>query len=79
MVPVGDQVRVAPDARMDQVMGKLQDSRAGRVLVVQGGEVVGDHHPLGPDQVAAPMAGAREQTALSRQLRSRRGPGWGSG
>ena len=45
MVPVGDQVRVAPDARMDQVMGKLQDSRAGRVLVVQGGEVVGDHHP----------------------------------
>jgi len=32
---------VAPDARMDQVMGKLQDGEAGRVLVVQDGEVVG--------------------------------------
>jgi Zn-dependent protease/CBS domain-containing protein len=41
MVPLGDQVVVAPDARMDQVMGKLQDGEAGRVLVVQGGEVVG--------------------------------------
>jgi CBS domain-containing protein len=41
MVPLGDQVVVAPDARMDQVMGKLQDSEAGRVLVVQDGEVVG--------------------------------------
>jgi predicted transcriptional regulator len=41
MVPVGDQVVVAPEARMDQVMGKLEDGEAGRVLVVQGGEVVG--------------------------------------
>jgi CBS domain-containing protein len=41
MVPLGDQVVVAPDARMDQVMGKLEDSGAGRVLVVEDGEVVG--------------------------------------
>jgi Zn-dependent protease/CBS domain-containing protein len=41
MVPLGDQVVVAPDARMDQVMGKLQDGEAGRVLVVQDGEEVG--------------------------------------
>jgi predicted transcriptional regulator len=32
---------VAPDARMDNVLGKLQDSEAGRVLVAQDGEVVG--------------------------------------
>jgi Zn-dependent protease/predicted transcriptional regulator len=41
MVPVGVQVVVAPEARMDQVMGKLEDGEAGRVLVVQDGEVVG--------------------------------------
>jgi len=41
MVPLGDQVVVAPDARMDGVMGKLEDGEAGRVLVVQDGEVVG--------------------------------------
>jgi Zn-dependent protease/predicted transcriptional regulator len=41
MVPLGDQVVVAPDARMDGVLGKLQDGEAGRVLVVQRGEVVG--------------------------------------
>ena len=41
MVPLGDQVMVAPDARMDGVLGKLQDGEAGRVLVVQRGEVVG--------------------------------------
>jgi hypothetical protein len=41
MVPLGDQVRVAPDAPMDQVMGKLEDSQAGRVLVVDDGEMVG--------------------------------------
>jgi Zn-dependent protease/predicted transcriptional regulator len=41
MVPLGDQVVVAPDARMDSVLGKLQDGEAGRVLVVQAGEVVG--------------------------------------
>jgi Zn-dependent protease/predicted transcriptional regulator len=41
MVPLGDQVVVAPDARMDGVLSKLQDGEAGRVLVAQGGEVVG--------------------------------------
>jgi Zn-dependent protease/predicted transcriptional regulator len=41
MVPLSDQVVVAPDARMDNVLGKLQDSEAGRVLVAQDGEVVG--------------------------------------
>jgi CBS domain-containing protein len=32
---------VAPDARVDGVVGKLQDGDAGRVLVVRDGEVVG--------------------------------------
>jgi CBS domain-containing protein len=41
MVPLGDQVVVAPDARMDGVLGKLEDGEANRVLVVQAGEVVG--------------------------------------
>jgi Zn-dependent protease/predicted transcriptional regulator len=41
MVPLGDQVQVAPDDRMDGVLGKLEDGEAGRVLVVQDGEVVG--------------------------------------
>src|SRR4030095_228737 len=41
MVPLSDQVVVAPDARMDNVLGKLQDSEAGRVLVAHDGEVVG--------------------------------------
>jgi Zn-dependent protease/CBS domain-containing protein len=41
MVPLSDQVVVAPEARMDGVLGKLQDSEANRVLVVQDGEVVG--------------------------------------
>ena len=41
MVPLSDQVVVAPEARMDGVLGKLQDGEAGRVLVVQDGEVVG--------------------------------------
>jgi Zn-dependent protease/CBS domain-containing protein len=41
MVPLGDQVMVAPDARMDGVLDKLQDGEAGRVLVVQDGDVVG--------------------------------------
>jgi Zn-dependent protease/predicted transcriptional regulator len=41
MMPLGDQVQVAPDARMDGVLAKLQDGDAGRVLVVQDGEVVG--------------------------------------
>jgi Zn-dependent protease len=41
MVSLGDQIMVPPDARMDQVMGKLEDSDANRVLVVDDGEVVG--------------------------------------
>jgi Zn-dependent protease/CBS domain-containing protein len=41
MVPLGDQVVVAPEARMDGVVDKLQDGEAGRVLVVEDGEVVG--------------------------------------
>jgi Zn-dependent protease/CBS domain-containing protein len=41
MVPLGDQVVVPPDARMDGVLGKLQDGEANRVLVAQDDEVVG--------------------------------------
>jgi Zn-dependent protease/CBS domain-containing protein len=41
MVPLSDQVVVAPEARMDGVVGKLQDGDANRVLVVEDGEVVG--------------------------------------
>jgi CBS domain containing-hemolysin-like protein len=39
--PVRRQVVVPPDARMDDVLGKLEDGEAGRVLVAQDGEVVG--------------------------------------
>ena len=35
------QVVVPPDAPMDQVMAKLEDGEAGRVLVAEDGEVVG--------------------------------------
>ena len=41
MVSLGDQIVVSPDTRMDQVLGKLEDSDANRVLVVDDGEVVG--------------------------------------
>ena len=41
MVPLGDQVVVPPDAPMDQVMAKLEDGGAGRVLAAEDGEVVG--------------------------------------
>jgi Zn-dependent protease/predicted transcriptional regulator len=41
MVPLDDQVLVAPDTGMDDVLDKLQDGEANRVLVVQHGEVVG--------------------------------------
>src|SRR4029453_14108834 len=41
MVPLDDQVVVAPDARMDGVLAKLQDGEVGRVLVAQDDEVVG--------------------------------------
>ncbi len=40
-VPLGGQVVVPPDAPMDQVMAKLEDGEAGRVLVAEDGEVVG--------------------------------------
>jgi hypothetical protein len=45
MVPLSGQVVVAPEARMDGVLGKLQDGETGRVLVVQGGQVVGSSPP----------------------------------
>jgi CBS domain-containing protein len=39
---VKDQERVVPpDAPMDQVMAKLEDGEAGRVLAAEDGEVVG--------------------------------------
>jgi CBS domain-containing protein len=41
MVPLSDQVVVAPDARMDGVLGRLEDGEANRVLVAQDDEVVG--------------------------------------
>ncbi len=41
MVPLGDEVMVPPAASMDQVMAKLEDGEAGRVLVAEDGEVVG--------------------------------------
>jgi CBS domain-containing protein len=41
MAPLGGQVVVPPDAPMDQVMDKLEDGEAGRVLAAQDGEVVG--------------------------------------
>jgi predicted transcriptional regulator len=40
MVPLGGQVVVPPDAPMDQVMAKLEDGEAGRVLAAEAGEVV---------------------------------------
>jgi CBS domain-containing protein len=41
MAPLDGQVVVPPDAPMDQVMAKLQDGEAGRVLAAEDGEVVG--------------------------------------
>ncbi len=41
MVPLGDEMVVSPDTRMDLVMEKLEDGDAGRVLVADDGEVVG--------------------------------------
>jgi CBS domain-containing protein len=41
MVPLSDQVVVAPDSPMDQVMAKLEDGAAGRVLAAEDGEVAG--------------------------------------
>jgi Zn-dependent protease/CBS domain-containing protein len=41
MSPLSDQVAVSPDTPMDRVMARLQDEQTHRVLVVQGGEVVG--------------------------------------
>jgi Zn-dependent protease/CBS domain-containing protein len=41
MVPLGDEIMVPPDAPMDQVVAKLEDGEAGRVLIAEDGEVVG--------------------------------------
>jgi len=41
MVPLSGQVAVPPEAPVDQVMAKLEDGEAGRVLVAEDGEVVG--------------------------------------
>jgi CBS domain-containing protein len=41
MVPLSDQIVVPPDAPVDQVMAKLEDGEAGRVLAAEDGEVVG--------------------------------------
>jgi Zn-dependent protease/predicted transcriptional regulator len=41
MDPLGEQLSVSPDARMDRVLTKLQDGDRRRVLVVRNGEVVG--------------------------------------
>jgi Zn-dependent protease/CBS domain-containing protein len=41
LVPLGDQIVAGPDARMDQVMAKLDSSDGRRTLVVDDGEVVG--------------------------------------
>ena len=41
MVPLGGQVVVPPDAPVDQVMARLEDGEAGRVLAADDGEVVG--------------------------------------
>jgi Zn-dependent protease/CBS domain-containing protein len=41
IVPLGDQIAAAPDARMDQVMAKLDAGDGRRTLVVDDGEVVG--------------------------------------
>jgi Zn-dependent protease/CBS domain-containing protein len=41
MVPLSEQVVVPPDAPMDEVMAKLEDGEAGRVLAAEDGEVVG--------------------------------------
>ena len=79
MVPLGDQVQVPPDAWMDGVLGKLQDGEAGAGAGGQGWRGGGIVTPSDLPAVAAPEVGAREQTALSRQLRSRRGLGWESG
>src|SRR5829696_7402669 len=61
MVPLGDQVVVAPEARMDGVLGKLQDGEANRVLVVEDGEVVGIITPSDLACWLRPVAGARRQ------------------
>ncbi len=41
MRSLGEEITVAPETRMDRVMAKLEDGEAGRILVVQGNEVVG--------------------------------------
>jgi Zn-dependent protease/predicted transcriptional regulator len=41
MDPLGDQLSVPVEARMDQVLAKLQEAQRQRVLVVRDGQVVG--------------------------------------
>jgi Zn-dependent protease/CBS domain-containing protein len=41
MGSVGERTTAAPETRMDRVMAKLEDGDSGRVLVVEGGDVVG--------------------------------------
>jgi CBS domain-containing protein len=41
MEPIGDQCTVGADARMDDVLGKMQGGQARRCLVLRDGEVVG--------------------------------------
>jgi CBS domain-containing protein len=67
MVPLGDQVAVPPHARMDQVMGKLEDSDANRVLVVADGEMVGIITPSDLTRWLRRWRGGRGQSALNRQ------------
>jgi hypothetical protein len=57
MVPLGDQVLVPPDARMDGLLASSRTARPGRVLVLQGGAVVGSSPPRICPGGCAPRAG----------------------
>ena len=46
MSPLSDQVSVSSHTRMDRVMARLQDEETHRLLVMDGGEVVGIITPL---------------------------------
>jgi CBS domain-containing protein len=41
MSPLSEQVPVSPHTRMDKVMARLQDDETHRLLVMDGGDVVG--------------------------------------
>jgi hypothetical protein len=54
MVPLGDQVVVPLDAPMDQVMAKLEDGEAGRVLAAENARWWGSSpHRISPGGCAA--------------------------